>query len=67
VSGTAWSRSLSLSGAKQASREYRKSAAPARSGFCLWGDKTQRGYKTTINFIAIRSAANAGCGQFYTV
>ena len=31
------------------------------------GDKTQRGYETTIRFIAIRSAANAGCGQFYTV
>jgi hypothetical protein len=33
----------------------------------LIGDKTQRGYQTTISFIAIRSAANVGCGQFYTV
>jgi hypothetical protein len=33
----------------------------------LIGDKTQRGYQTTISFIAIRSAAYVSCGQFYTV
>jgi hypothetical protein len=47
---------------------YRMSGtAEGRSMSLSGGDKTQRGRETTIRFIAMGSAGNVGCGQFYTV